>query len=431
MRTKKEFLEKVTTYIRSKEAKDFVSIELKHHIDQSRQQWIEKGLTEVQAEQKAIEQMGDPEKLGIKMNKLHRPKIDWMLLLLFTGALGLGFLPLLIPEYTGVEGLVDSRIVSIGLAIIVAIGLMLIDYRKLSKSGWLAYIAGCLVLILPLIFPSFGIMSNGKIYIALGNLILTAFIALPFFLVAWARFFEKASMPLYLLGGLFILPGFLFLQVPDLATFGIYTGMVGFMFLFSSYSRKSKVYTISLAALTLVGYIGFILIGISKSSIKPYQLERLLGFINPSKYSDTSGYMYVVAKKYLSEAGWVGQPISSEGLQLPSAHTEFVFVTLTYAFGWIFALFLFLFLLLFIIRMVMMMMQVQDSFGKLLLIGGITLYGIPFMINILMSLGFFPIIGVSLPFMSHGNTGILVNTAIIGLALSVYRRKNLIRHATT
>ncbi|WP_110113853.1 FtsW/RodA/SpoVE family cell cycle protein [Bacillus sp. CGMCC 1.16541] len=423
MSEKQRFLEKVTAYIRSKEARNFVSVELQHHIDEARQQWLEKGLTEQQAEQKAIEQMGDPEKLGIKMNKLHRPKIDWMLLLLFVGALGLGFLPSLIPFKDTVIP-TGMRVIGTSLAVLVTMGLMFIDYRKLSKSGWIPYLCGCIVLLLPFVFPVF---MNGSRYINLGVVTLTIFICLPFFLVAWARFFEQARIPLYVLVVLFICPVLLILQAPDLTTVGVYIGMIGVMFLFSSYSRKSKIYTAILAGLTLVGYIGVIAFGISQSYIKPYQLERLLGFLNHSKYADTSGYMYITAKEYLSEAGWFGQSIPAEGIALPSAHTDFIFVTLTYAFGWTFALFLFVFLLLFVIRMVMMALQVHDKFGKLLVVGGITLYSISFFINILMTLGLFPIIGITLPFIGYGNSPMLVNATIIGLALSVYRRKNLIR----
>lgn len=53
--------------------------------------WVEKGLSEEVAEDKAVEQMGSPIKLGQELNKLHKPKVDWFLIGLLVAAMGLGF----------------------------------------------------------------------------------------------------------------------------------------------------------------------------------------------------------------------------------------------------------------------------------------------------------------------------------------------------
>ena len=39
--------------------------------------WMDKGLSEEVAEDKAVEQMGSPVKLGEELNKLYKPKVDW------------------------------------------------------------------------------------------------------------------------------------------------------------------------------------------------------------------------------------------------------------------------------------------------------------------------------------------------------------------
>ena len=53
--------------------------------------WMDKGLSEEVAEDKAVEQMGSPIKLGQELNKLHKPKVDWFLIGLLVAAMGLGF----------------------------------------------------------------------------------------------------------------------------------------------------------------------------------------------------------------------------------------------------------------------------------------------------------------------------------------------------
>ena len=91
MNKKGAFLKEVTNHIKSKEAKDLVATELDFHLKQTKNMWVEKGLSEEVAEGKAVEQMGSPIKLGRELNKLHKPKVDWFLLILLVVAMGLGF----------------------------------------------------------------------------------------------------------------------------------------------------------------------------------------------------------------------------------------------------------------------------------------------------------------------------------------------------
>lgn len=66
----KQFLEIVTSKIRSKEAKAYVSEELTQHILRSKKLWLQKGINEMEAEEKAIQEMGSPLTLGLKATKI-------------------------------------------------------------------------------------------------------------------------------------------------------------------------------------------------------------------------------------------------------------------------------------------------------------------------------------------------------------------------
>ena len=59
-KSSQSFLEEVRDQIKSKEAKEFVSAELDHHIKEAKNKWMEKGLDEAVAEEKAVVQMGSP-----------------------------------------------------------------------------------------------------------------------------------------------------------------------------------------------------------------------------------------------------------------------------------------------------------------------------------------------------------------------------------
>ena len=127
---KERFLQKVTDHIQSKEARKAVANELGHHLQEAKLAWIQRGLTEDAAEEKAIAQMGSPDKLGQKFNKLYRPRVDWLLLLLMAVTIAIGFLPLL----SNGDGSVRSLFLNKGITLVLAIGtaaaVIMVDYRK-------------------------------------------------------------------------------------------------------------------------------------------------------------------------------------------------------------------------------------------------------------------------------------------------------------
>ena len=76
----KEFLDSVCEQIKYKPIREDIAEELKNHIEELKENYIQEGMKEEIAEQKAIEQMGDSKEIGKKLNKIHRPKLDWKLL---------------------------------------------------------------------------------------------------------------------------------------------------------------------------------------------------------------------------------------------------------------------------------------------------------------------------------------------------------------
>lgn len=141
------FLDAVTDQIKSKEAKSYVANELNYHLKEAKRLWMEKGLPEDEAEEKAVEHMGSPTKLGIQMNKLHRPKVDWWLVTLLVAALGLSFMPMVSLGYMEDRYFIFYKILIVLIGISATVGVMLIDYRKWKKLGWLFYTIGMLLLI--------------------------------------------------------------------------------------------------------------------------------------------------------------------------------------------------------------------------------------------------------------------------------------------
>lgn len=414
---KNSFLLKVTKQIKSKEAKKYVSDELGYHLQQAKKAEMGKGMTEEEAETRAIDQMGNPMKLGQKLNKLHRPKVDWLMVLLLVAVLCISFMPIYALGYSDIDGLLIKKTVFVLIGGVAVFGLMMIDYRRFRNLGWLFFIIGTTILLLLILFPSSSI--NGAPVITIGPGTIDSLISIPFFFLAWASFFTNSRFKLWHFLLLFAFSVYLFLLIPSLSTTYIYIIMVFVMIWWSQFSRKIL---LSLSAIS-VGTI-FIFGLTFWKYVEIYRLERLLAFLNPDKFANGAGFQYNLNKDLISGAGWFGN--TAERPFLPGSFTDFVFVHFTYSYGWLLALLLVVILSLFILRIVNVIFKVKDPYAKLLLVGAVTLYGIQLVTNIGMALGFFPLISVSLPFISYGLLPTLLSSILIGIVLSIYRRKDII-----
>src|SRR4051794_6810941 len=115
---KEKFLTEVSRSIRSKEARKFVELELTNHLKQTTEALKKQGLNDEEAEQKAVLRMGNPIQLGQKMDRLHRPKVDWKMIGLFLFIIVLGMVPIFVfeSEHTVMAFLQKFIVTLIGIA---------------------------------------------------------------------------------------------------------------------------------------------------------------------------------------------------------------------------------------------------------------------------------------------------------------------------
>ncbi|KLA32283.1 FtsW/RodA/SpoVE family cell cycle protein [Bacillus cereus] len=403
------FVSEVTNHIKSKEAKSFVATELDFHLKQAKNTWIEKGLSEEVAENKAVEQMGSPIKLGQELNKLHKPKVDWFLLILLVAAMGLGFLPIIALGHT--NDLLMNKVIFVILGIATAIGIMLLDYRKLERLGWLFYTIGVLTLLMIKCFPTGYVI--GEAIIKIGPIKIDCLMTIPFFFLAWASFFNNSRLKFMHLLMLYVFSLYLFSTISILLPIFIYITMVFVMLWWSKLGKKTA------WLITILPILPFIIRDLfSWSAVKEYRIARILGMLNPAH-----DQWDLRLQEAMSSAGWFGTYGNIKSI--PATHTDFVFASLTYYYGYVLALIIVLILSLFAVRIMNIAYKINDGYGKLLLVGGVTLFVIHFICNVGMVLGLLPRTSISLPFISYGWIPTLFHAFIMGIVLSVYRRKDI------
>ncbi len=408
------FLTEVTNHIKSKEAKDLVATELNFHLKQAKNMWMDKGLSEEVAEDKAVEQMGSPIKLGQELNKLHKPKVDWFLIGLLVAAMGLGFLPVIAFGY--MNDLLMDKVIFVVLGIATALGMMLINYRKLERLGWLFYTIGVLILLMLYCFPNAGML--GEPIIKVGPIAIDRLMAVPFFFLAWASFFNNSRIKVMHLVALYLFSLYLFLIGAAFSVIFIYITMVFVMLWWSKLGKKKAlIITIVPICLLIIGAY------FSWHTVKGVYLDRFLGYLNPERDAQGAGFMYIRLKEVMSSAGWFGT--YGDMKFIPAPDTDFVFASLTYYYGYVLTLILVVILSLFAVRIMNIAYKINDGYGKLLLVGGVTLFVFHFIYNVGMILGLLPRASISLPFISYGLIPTLFHAFIIGIVLSVYRRKDI------
>ena len=166
-------------------------------------------------------------------------------------------------------------------------------------------------------------------------------------------------------------------------------------------------------------------------ALSQHQQNRIHSFVNP--YADPlgTGYNSIQAKVAIGSGGFLGKGfLNGHQTQLqfiPEQWTDFIYCVIGEEFGFIGSVFtLILFLILFL-RIFKIATSTKDEFLSLTLIGILAIYFIHLFINIGMTVGVMPVIGIPLPFVSYGGSSLLVNMFMLGIVANVYRsRRNYI-----
>jgi rod shape determining protein RodA len=157
--------------------------------------------------------------------------------------------------------------------------------------------------------------------------------------------------------------------------------------------------------------------------LKPYQMDRLTAFLNPTSDPREEGYQINQSLTAIGAGGKTGRGDDSTQTRLdflPEHHTDFVFSVVGEEFGFIgAALVLSLFALL-IWRGLKTLTMAKNFYGALVA-GGITaMLMFQVFVNVGMTIGIMPITGIPLPLMSYGGSSVLTTLMAIGILQSIH-----------
>lgn len=402
------------------------------------------------------------------MTRLRLPELDWPLALAALGLVVMGLLT--VYSATSIpgahQGLWMKQLVWFGIALAAAWVVAAIHFRLYDSLSWPLYLVSLVLLVAVLLVGSS--KMGAKRWIDFGPVQFQpselAKLATTFVL---ARFFDHSKIDLrrvrWWLPPLFIalVPFALVAKEPDLGTAMSFPAMLVAMYFWAGLSPGRLLLGLSpilnVALYFVTGSIWWFagLFAVLLAFVRPrmtlllaivalnaavayqtphlwgrlhdYQKRRIETFVNPENDPYGAGYQIIQSKIAIGSGGVLGKGYlkgSQKALAfLPMRHTDFIYSVVGEEFGLLGALTAVLLYAIVVIRGYRLAAVARDGFASLLVVGVVTALFFHVMVNILMTVGWAPVTGVPLPFLSYGGTALIVNCVQIGLLQNVALRR--------
>ena len=351
-------------------------------------------------------------------------EIDWVLLALVLVQSLIGVLFIYSSSHFGPGAYHVRQLIWIGISLAALLVVLAFDYKYfVSLSG---YLYGLVVALLAVLLVFARLVAGTKSWMTFGLMQLQpSELTKIVMILVFARLFAEYKSP-YLttrrtMGALAIagVPLALIIVQPDLGTAMTFLAIIGGAFILAGLRRKTIVWLV-LAGLAL-GIGGWSL------ALKDYQKKRVTTLINPAGDPRGSGYQVIQSKIAIGSGGLAGKGFlkgtQSQLRFLPARHTDFIFSVIGEETGFLGVLAVALLYFGMLARMFLAVPKARDRAGVYIVFTAALLIAFQFLVNILMVVGLFPVVGITLPFLSYGGSSLLTSYIAVGLVMNVRMRR--------
>ncbi|HXU44867.1 MAG TPA: rod shape-determining protein RodA [Thermoanaerobaculia bacterium] len=312
----------------------------------------------------------------------------------------------------------------VGLGFVLLIGAVSIDYRVLLDLSLTLYLLGLVLLALVLVLGD--VRGGARSWFVFGpwqfqpsefaKLATTLFVA---------RYLSGIDQPVLALRqiatavGLVALPMLLIVVEPDMGGAAMFVPLLVGMLLIAGVKLRYL-----LTAALLAASLGF---GLWTFGMKEYQRDRVMTFLQPERDPLGTGYHVRQSKIAVGSGELFGkgymQGTQSQLRFLPARHTDFIFAVLAEEWGFAGIVTVLGLFALYIRGGARIAMRARDRSGILIVVGLLSVFCFHVLYNTAMVVGFLPITGIPLPFLSYGGTFMLYNFTATGILLGVDLRR--------
>ncbi len=219
-----------------------------------------------------------------------------------------------------------------------------------------------------------------------------------------------------------LLPAMLVIAQPDLGSGLVYlTIAVTLLFVAGvPWRHLAGLLALGAAAVTLVLVVAP---AAGVQVLKPYEVERLTSFLNPSSNPRKEGYQQLESKIAIGAGQRTGSGANSTQIQgefVPEDSTDFVFAAVGERYGFVGAALVLSLYALLIWRTLRILTLAKDLFGALVAGGVVAMLMFQVFVNVGVAVDIMPVTGVTLPLMSYGGSSVIATLLAVGLLQSIY-----------
>lgn len=436
------YLEKLLSQIRCKKARPYIADEIRSHIESQIEDNLSDGMEYDEAEKNAVADMGDPIEVGISLDKIHKPRVAWRLLVI-VGVLSL--LGILIQQsifYKSLHGdltIYESetlRYTTVGFVSSIIFGFIMmcviyfVDYTVIAKYS---KIIGLLIIVAGMVFLTgfFGGTSNGEYYsIGVGMFRISATSLMMFYVPLYGAILYKYRGG----GALALLKSCIWLIIPVIITFRMPNIVVTAIIMISMLIQLTaaimkgwfkipikkavvglwSVFMVLPAVLLFFMYIFRLL--------DDFQTERIRAFLSAS---GEGFYLTSVLRGLCQNIEMIGNSGNDVMGSLPEFNSDYVFSYILNSYGIIAGIIIVAILAALVLFVFGASVKQKNELGMVMGFGCGMILLLNIFINVLCSVGILPPVSSFLPFISVGRSDIFLCYALVGIMMSIYRYKDV------
>lgn len=428
-----EYLETVSEQIRYTKIRSTVTEELENHILDQASAYEECGAFPEEALERAVREMGDPVETGVALDRIHRPQMNWGIVIAIAvlSLFGVGVFYIANIKFSDAFPW-QQQAMFVLLGFLLMLFVYRLDYSILEKFHWKAAAVFFFLMVVGNILlgkSMYGVnrwISFGSISISISEAML---LYVPLFGTALYSFRGDGYIVLAKIIPMIVLPVFFVWSRPDLSAALILFTSLFCLFTFAVWKgwyqiHKKAVLGISggivlLTPLAILGYYYFF--GAA------YQAERIRAFFTQS---GDGFYVQNIARIMRESSALMGS--SHQAMeQLANGPTreyltDFILVSMCSIYGVLLTVAVVAGLTLIIFKIFRISLTQKNQLGIIVGTGCGLVFLVKTTVGILQNLQLIPYVSVSIPFLSYGGSNVMVSYILLGLVLSVYRYKNIL-----
>ncbi len=222
----------------------------------------------------------------------------------------------------------------------------------------------------------------------------------------------------------------------DLSLFAVQNGgvilfiIIGLCIFFLSYiGSRTRLLTIYFFAIRYVSglvVVSLVLARIAIHVLKPYQISRLVSFIDPHADPLGSGWHILQSLNAVGSGGYIGRGFKEGSVSdlryLPQHLTDFIYSFVAERWGFLGASGIVILYLLILWQVTYVAYVTKSLSGKLFCVGFLAVFFTHFIVNAGMTLGFMPITGIPLLLLSYGGSALFACMIGLGVISSCHRK---------